>query len=111
MRVYETMIIFDAEVQDDGVRAFVDQRISKLIEDSGGSIRDVDYWGLRELKYEIDHKSNGYYIVLLADAEPATMDELGRVLSLADEVIRHKTLRLPDHVAESLGSNAQEATA
>ena len=26
------------------------------------------------------------------------MDELGRVLGLADEVLRHKVLRIPEHV-------------
>ena len=40
----------------------------------------------------------GYYVVLQASAEPAAMDELHRVLSLADEVIRHKVLRIPEKV-------------
>ena len=34
-----------------------------------------------------------------ATAEPAAMAELDRMLSLADEVIRHKVIRLPDKVA------------
>ena len=37
-------------------------------------------------------------MVIQAKAEPAAMDELHRVLSLADEVIRHKVLRIPEKV-------------
>jgi len=37
-------------------------------------------------------------VVLQAKAEPAAMDDLHRVLSLADEVIRHKVLRIPEAV-------------
>jgi ribosomal protein S6 len=37
-------------------------------------------------------------VVFQARAEPAAMDELHRVLSLADEVVRHKVLRVPEAV-------------
>ena len=37
-------------------------------------------------------------MVFQAKAEPPAMDELHRVLSLADEVIRHKVLRIPEQV-------------
>ena len=49
-------------------------------------------------------------MVLQARAEPAAMDELHRVLSLADEVIRHKVLRIPEEVYGKLaGSGVTEA--
>ena len=37
-------------------------------------------------------------MVFQAKAEPPAMDELHRVLSLADEVLRHKILRIPEQV-------------
>ena len=37
-------------------------------------------------------------MVFQARSEPPAMDELHRVLSLADEVIRHKVLRIPEEV-------------
>jgi ribosomal protein S6 len=38
------------------------------------------------------------------------MDELHRVLSLADEVLRHKILRIPEHVYGKLAGAAAAAT-
>jgi ribosomal protein S6 len=37
------------------------------------------------------------------------MDELHRSLSLADEVLRHKILRIPEHVYGKLGSGVTGA--
>ena len=48
-------------------------------------------------------------MVLQAKAEPAAMDELHRTLSLADEVVRHKVLRIPEQVYGKLaGTPAAE---
>jgi small subunit ribosomal protein S6 len=58
----------------------------------------VDYWGKRRFAYEINHRTEGYYVVLQAKAEPEAMQELHRVLSLADEVVRHKVLQIPERV-------------
>ena len=40
-------------------------------------------------------------------AEPAALTELARVLSLTDEVLRHKVIRLPDRVAGLVGPGAR----
>jgi small subunit ribosomal protein S6 len=37
--------------------------------------------------------NEGYYTVVEMEAEPEAVDELSRVLGLADEVIRHKVVR------------------
>lgn len=101
MRVYETMIILDPELEDSGVRDEV-ERVKVLLEEHGGRVRDVDFWGKRELAYEIRHKKEGHYVVLTADAEPVAIDEMSRVLKLNDKVFRHKALRLPVSVAQPL---------
>ena len=97
MRPYEVMIIFDAELDDAEVRAALD-RHTQLLTSAGAELGSVDVWGKRRFAYRLKHRWEGYYVVLQARAEPAAMDELGRVLSLADEVLRHKVLRIPDDV-------------
>jgi len=91
------MIIFDADLEEETIRAAVG-RYSQLIESQGAEPGYIDYWGKRRFAYEVHHRQEGYYVVLQAMAEPPAMDELHRVLSLADEVIRHKVLRIPKDV-------------
>lgn len=97
MRPYEVMIVLDPGLDDETVRSEVD-RATDLIRARGGVPGRVDRWGRRRLAYEIADHREGYYVVVDASAEPAVMDELDRLLHLADHVLRHKVIRLPDRV-------------
>lgn len=97
MRAYEVMVILDADLEEETVRSST-ERWLQLIESKGAERGYVDHWGKRRFAYELKHRWEGYYVVFQAKSEPAAMDELSRVLSLADEVLRHKVLRIPESV-------------
>jgi small subunit ribosomal protein S6 len=97
MRPYEVMVIFDADLDEEVIRSTVEQH-RKALAKAGAELGVLDHWGKRRFAYRINHKWEGWYVVLQVKAEPAAMDELHRNLSLADEVIRHKVLRIPDEV-------------
>jgi len=108
MRPYEVMVIFDADLEEAEIRAAV-ERSTQLIQSKGAELGHVDFWGKRRFAYRLKHRWEGYYVVFQAKAEPAAMDELSRVLSLADEVLRHKVLRIPEEVygpAKTAGTRA-----
>ena len=91
MREYEVMLILPPDVEDEGVDAAV-ERITGILSKSGGEVARVDKWGRRRLAYEIARQNEGYYVIVGFKAEPATIPELDRVLSLADDVIRFKVV-------------------
>ena len=97
MRPYEVMVIFDADLEEEAVRSAVD-RATQLLQSRGAELGYVDFWGKRRFAYRLKHRWEGYYVVFQAKSEPGAMDELNRTLSLADEVLRHKVLRIPDAV-------------
>jgi small subunit ribosomal protein S6 len=88
------MIILDPSLDEDVIRTTID-KATGIISASGGNPGRVDRWGKRRFAYELHHRWEGYYVLLEASAEPAAMDELGRMLTLADGVVRHKVIRLP----------------
>ena len=109
MRPYEVMVIFDADLEEEIIRSAV-TRYTELIKSKGATPGQIDFWGKRRFAYELKHKWEGYYVVLQAKAEPAAMEELHRTLSLADEVVRHKVLRIPEPVYGKLaGSGVTDA--
>ena len=110
MRPYEVMVIFDAELEEETIRSAVD-RYTQLIQSKGAELGPVDYWGKRRFAYELKHRWEGYYVVFQAKSEPAAMDELHRSLSLSDDVIRHKILRIPEHVYGQLGGTPETNSA
>jgi small subunit ribosomal protein S6 len=95
MRHYEVMVILDAGLEEDAIRSIVD-RATQLITNAGGTVDKVDRWGKRRFAYEVHHRSEGYYLLINATAEPAALATVDRMLGLADDVIRHKVIRLPD---------------
>jgi small subunit ribosomal protein S6 len=97
MRPYESLIIFDAELEEPAIAAVLD-RATQLVRSGGGERGPVDRWGKRTFAYEMRHKREGYYVVMEYTAEPSVAAEIDRVLHLADEVLRHKTIRLPDKI-------------
>jgi small subunit ribosomal protein S6 len=99
------MVILDAGLEEEAIRSVID-RSTELIRSRGGSPGSIDRWGRRRFAYELKHKWEGYYVVLRAEAEPSVMSELDRFLHLADEVLRHKVVRLPDSVAAAAAKAA-----
>ena len=98
MRPYEVVVILDAALDDDVIKAQID-KATELIRSRGGTVNRVDRWGKRRFAYELKHRWEGYYALIEVTAEPQAMADLDRMLHLADEVIRHKIIRVPDAVA------------
>lgn len=92
MREYELMIIVDPDADESALNGVVD-RVSGLITGRGGEVKKVDRWGRRRLTFEIDHRTEGQYVVIRFQAEPEAVEQLERALHLADEVIRHKIVK------------------
>ncbi len=102
-RAYELMVIVDGDVDDPQAQQWV-KSVTDDIVAAGGSIHGKpDWWGKRPFAYPIDKKEAGYYLVVECTAAPGALDELERHLRLADDIVRHKLIRLPDAEAERRG--------
>jgi len=109
MRPYEVMVILDASLEEDAVRALVD-RFTQQLTAAGAKSLSTDSWGKRRLAYPVRHRNEGYYVVIEANTEPAVVADLHRQLSLTDEVLRHKVIRLPDRAAGRSRPAASQAS-
>jgi small subunit ribosomal protein S6 len=96
------MVIFQSDLDESSVSGQV-KKIGQTIEAGEGTVATTDVWGLRRFAYEINHKSEGIYVVLEIVTEAPNLDDLDRQLRLADEVVRHKILRLPEREATRRG--------
>ena len=94
MRAYELMVILDPDLEERTVQPSLDTYLNVVRKD-GGSVENIDIWGRRRLAYEIDKNAEGIYAVVSLQAEPATVKELDRQLSLNESVLRTKVIR-PD---------------
>ncbi|MGP0030820.1 MAG: 30S ribosomal protein S6, partial [Acidimicrobiales bacterium] len=89
MRPYEVMAIFEASTEPTIIQGVLDRALD-TIRSTGGNPGAIDRWGKRTFAYEVNHKREGYYVLVEFTAEPPTVADVDRLLTLADEVIRHK---------------------
>ncbi len=94
MRTYEVMVILDPSLDERTVAPSLDTYLNVVRQD-GGQVESVDVWGKRRLAYEINKNAEGIYAVIDLQAEPATVKELDRQLTLNESVLRTKVIR-PD---------------
>lgn len=92
MRHYELMVIFDPTLDERTIAPSLDTLLN-VVREEGGKVDKVDVWGKRRLAYEIKKNSEGIYAVVEMNCEPATVQELERLLTLNESVLRTKVLR------------------
>jgi len=86
------MVILDPSLDERTVAPSLDTYLNVVRQD-GGQVESVDVWGKRRLAYEIDKQAEGIYAVIDLRAEPATVRELDRQLTLNESVMRTKVIR------------------
>lgn len=106
MRAYEFMIILDGDLEEPAAQAWV-KSVTDSIAKAGGSVHGkADWWGRRQFAYPIEKKEYGYYAVMNVLAPGGALDDFERSLRIADDVVRHKLLRLPTAEAARRGMTA-----
>ena len=90
------MVILDPSLEERTVEPSLDKYLNVIRKD-GGSIESVDIWGRRRMAYEIKKNQEGIYAVVNLTAEPDSVKELDRQLTLNESVLRTKVIRPDAH--------------
>lgn len=96
MREYEVMVILDPSLDERTIEPSLDKYLNVIRKD-GGSIESLDVWGRRRMAYEIKKNAEGIYAVVKLTAEPATVKEFDRQLTLNESILRTKVMRPDAH--------------
>ena len=96
LRAYEVMVILDPSLEERTIAPSLEKYLGVVTKD-GGSVESVDVWGRRRLAYEIKKNAEAIYAVISLTAEPATVKELDRQLTLNEAILRTKVIRPDAH--------------
>ena len=114
MSLYESVIIIRQETSTQQVEALADT-YQEIIKKNGGSIEKRENWGLRSLAYKIKKNRKGHYILFNIDAPSAAVQEMERLMSLNEDILRYLTLRIdefeegPSIPAQNLARNERSS--
>ena len=95
MAFYEHVVIARQDISPQQAEALNDQ-LQSIIQEGGGSVAKIEYWGLRNLTYRIKKNRKGHYSLLALDAPPAAVKEMERQLSINEDVLRYLTVKVEE---------------
>jgi small subunit ribosomal protein S6 len=87
MRNYEIAYIVHPDLDEDAFKG-IQERVAGWVTENGGTVIKTDLWGKRRLAYEIRKQTEGQYVLLYADMDPASTAEVERNLRLHESIMR-----------------------
>ena len=88
---YESIFVLDAALSEEEITA-LQEKFTSLIA-ANGEVEKVDVWGKKRLAYEINYKTEGYYVLVNFTSSPDFPRELERVYGITEGVLRTITIR------------------
>ena len=93
MPLYESVIICRQDITKNQLDIIISE-FKKNIEDEKGKILNEEYWGLKNLAYEINKNKKAHYTMLIIETHPDKIEEYERKLRLHEDVIRFMTIKI-----------------
>lgn len=91
MNKYESVIIINPTVDEEGMKALI-SKFTDLI-NNDGKVEKVDELGKRKLAYDVKKFSEGFYAVFHFEANSDLIAELERNYRITDEIIKFMTVK------------------
>lgn len=91
MKQYETMYIIKSSLEE-AARQELIAEMHGIITNFGGSIDDVNEWGMRDFAYRIDDMTKGYYVVVTFTVGVEGLNEFNRLMRINNNIVRLLTI-------------------
>lgn len=92
MNLYEVLYIIVSDLDEEATRASV-EKFKGIVESNGGEVVSVDEWGKRKLAYEINDRTEGYYVLMSFNSSPEFPRELERNFKNDEQILRYLVTR------------------
>ena len=91
---YEVVFIIDPAQGEEGVAALTET--FKTLVEQNATLGEVNEWGKRRLAYPINHKNEGYYVLMTFESKTDFPAELTRIYNITDGIIRAIVVEQPE---------------
>lgn len=113
MAFYESTFIIRQDVSSADVDKIAND-FENLIKEYSGEVVKTEYWGLRNLAYEIKNNKKGHYYFIGLKGNNALLAEFNRKVSLSESIIRSSMIRVdeiskePSYILRSDSSDSED---
>merc|ERR1712010_118988 len=93
MTFYECTFIIRQDLPAQDVSKITD-KYEELVRKMGGNTVKKEYWGLKNLAYEIKKNKKGRYVFLGIDAPSSTINKIENNFKVSEDVIKFLTIKV-----------------
>jgi small subunit ribosomal protein S6 len=98
MPLYEHVYLARQDLSQQQVEELTAQ-YKGVVEQMGGKIAKVEYWGVKSLTYRIRKNRKAHFTLMNVEAPPAALVEVERQEHISEDVLRAMTVRVDEHEA------------
>lgn len=95
MTKYEIMFVVRPDMEEAEIKKTADD-MKKVLTDAKANIIEEKTMGQRELAYEINKFTTGYYFLYVVEADSKTEQEFNRVARINENLLRHIIVKVED---------------
>ena len=95
MTKYEVMYIVRANLDEEGIKNVIAE-LSDAFTSNNSQVLECKEWGLRELAYEINKFTTGYYFLYVVEANAETVKEFDRIVRINESLLRHLIVKVEE---------------
>ena len=95
MNKYEIMFIVRPDMEEAEIKNTAEE-MKKVLTDGKANMLEEKAMGQRELAYEINKFTTGYYFLYVVEASADTVKEFDRIVRINESLLRHLIVRVED---------------
>ena len=95
MNKYEIMFIVRPDMEEAEIKKTAEE-MKKVLTDGKANMLEEKAMGQRELAYEINKFTTGYYFLYVVEASAETVKEFDRIVRINESLLRHLIVRVED---------------
>ena len=99
MNNYETVLILNPVLSEDQVKDSM-EKFKTLLSSFKAELIASELWGLKKMKYSIQNRKTGFYILFEFQLDPVKIMDLEVELKRDERVMRFLTVKLDKHAQE-----------
>lgn len=93
MRRYEIMFIVDPSLPEEEIDQ-LNSEVESIVKGGGGEVESIEKMGRRKLAYEVERRTDGFYVLCTVAADGEIVKEVERRFRVMDPVLRYLTVRV-----------------
>jgi small subunit ribosomal protein S6 len=95
MALYEHVLIARPDISPAQVESLMEE-LSGFLDKQGAKVSKSEYWGLRNLSYQINKQRKGHYSLFNIDGPAEAIHELERQHRISDDIMRYMTIKVEE---------------